>query len=50
MKEKSIIFSIIYAGTFALNYFFASDRDIAGMFFFVGPGPDGNSWHLLKNT
>lgn len=33
MKEKLITFSIIFAGSFALNYFFASDRDIAGMFF-----------------
>jgi len=33
VKQKLTTFVIIFAGSFALNYFFATDRDVAGMLF-----------------
>jgi hypothetical protein len=33
MKAKLIIFVVVFSLTFALNYFFATDRDIGGMVF-----------------
>jgi hypothetical protein len=33
MKAKLILFVVMFALMFALNYFFATDRDIGGMVF-----------------
>lgn len=33
MKDKLITFVVVFTITFALHYFFATDRDIGGMLF-----------------